>query len=74
MMPYTVFFGTRNQTTVSGARATTANEALAMVQALQQKEQEIKLIRSPQEGEIGIEMLRVLAKEEQAELPIAPVA
>jgi hypothetical protein len=74
MMPYTVFFGTRNKTTVSGATATTANEALAMVQALQQKEQEIKLIRSPQEGEIGVEMLRVLAKEEQAELPIAPVA
>jgi hypothetical protein len=73
-MPYTVFFGTKNKTTVSGARATTANEALAMVQALQQKEQEIKLISSPQEGEIGIEMLRVLAKEEQAELPIAPVA
>jgi hypothetical protein len=73
-MPYTVFFGTKSKTEVSGARATTANEALAMIRALQKREQEIKFISSPHEGEIGIEMLRVLAKEEEAELPIAPVA
>jgi nicotinic acid phosphoribosyltransferase len=68
------FFGRKTEAEVSGARATTANEALAMIEALQQTEQEIKFIRSPQEGEIGIEMLLVLAKEEQAELPIAPLA
>jgi hypothetical protein len=68
-MPYTVFFGMRNEVEVSGARATTANEALAMIRTLQKAEQEIKFIRSPHEGEIGIEMLRVLAKEEEAELP-----
>jgi hypothetical protein len=73
-MQYTVFFGMRNKVEISGARATTANEALAMIQALQKGEQEIKFIRSPHEGEIGIEMVRVLAKEEEAELPIAPVA
>jgi hypothetical protein len=59
----------RNEVEVSGARATTANEALAMIRTLQKAEQEIKFIRSPHEGEIGIEMLRVLAKEEEAELP-----
>lgn len=68
-MPYTVFFGMRDKVEVSGARATTANEALAMIHTLQKAEQEIKFIRSPHEGEIGIEMLRVLAKEEEAELP-----
>ena len=73
-MPYIVFFGTKSKTEVSGARATTANEALAMIHALQKREQEIKFISSPHEGEIGIGMLQVLAKEEEAELPIAPVA
>jgi hypothetical protein len=67
-MPYTVFFGMRSKSEVSGAQATTANEALAMIRALQKREHEIKFISSPHEGEIGIEMLRVLAKEEEAEL------
>ena len=73
-MPYTVFFAAGNEAEVAGARATTASEALVMIQALQRARQEIKFIRSPHEGEIGIEMVRVLAKEEAEELPTVPRA
>ncbi len=73
-MPYTVFFGPRNEAKIAGTRTTTANEALLMIQQLQDAQQEIKFIRSPQEGEIGIEMVRVWAKEEAEELPTAPAA
>jgi hypothetical protein len=73
-MPYIVFFGMRDEAEISSAGATTANEALAIVETLQKREQEVRFISSPHEGEFGIEMLRVLAKEEQAELPMAPVA
>jgi hypothetical protein len=52
----------------------TAGQALVMIQALQKAQQEIKFIRSPHEGEIGIEMVRVLAKEEAEELSTAPAA
>ena len=31
----------------------------------------IRFVTSPQEGAIGVEMLRVLAKEEEDELPVA---
>ena len=34
-----------------------------------QSADEIKFIRSPQEGEMGIEMLLLLAKEEAEEMP-----
>ena len=63
-MPYTIGFGMRNKREVSTAEKPTAKEALALVDALQRSDEEIKFIRSPHEGEIGIEMLRVLAKEE----------
>ena len=65
-MPYTIVFRTRNTEDVSAADAKTALEALAIVGAL--PSEEIKYITSPQEGEIGVEMLRVLAKEEEEEL------
>ena len=45
-----------------------ALQAIAIVGALQRRSEEIKYITSPQEGEIGVEMLRVLAKEEEEEL------
>ena len=67
-MPYTIVFRTRNTEDVSAAAAKTALEALAIVGALQRRSEEIKYITSPQEGEIGVEMLRVLAKEEEEEL------
>jgi hypothetical protein len=70
-MPYTIVFETRNTRDVSGAGATTANQALAIVSALRRANQEIKFIRSPQERDIGVEMLRVLAKEEEEEVPVA---
>ena len=67
-MPYTIVFRTRNTEDVSAADAKMALEALAIVGALQRRGEEIKYITSPQEGEIGVEMLRVLAKEEEEEL------
>jgi len=68
-MSYTIGFIPRNQQDVSAAEAPTANRALAMIAALQDTAKEIKFIRSPQEGEMGIEMLLLLAKEEAEELP-----
>jgi hypothetical protein len=68
-MPYTIVFSTRNTQDVSAADATTAMEGLAIINALQRRNEEIKFITSPHEGDIGIEMLRVLAKEEEEELP-----
>jgi hypothetical protein len=73
-MPYTVVFGPRNEAKIAGTRTTTASEALLIIQALQKAHQEIKFIRSPHEGEIGIEMVRVLAKEEAEEFPAVPDA
>jgi hypothetical protein len=55
---------------VSATETPTANQALAMIAALQESAEEIKFIRSPQEGEMGIEMLLLLAKEEAEEMPI----
>jgi hypothetical protein len=67
-MPYTIVFSTNNVQDVSGTNAKTALEALTTIDFLQMRGEEIKYISSPQEGEIGVEMLRVLAKEEQEEL------
>jgi hypothetical protein len=63
-MPYTIGFGMRNKREVSTAEKPTAKEALALVDALERSDEEIKFIRSPHEGEIDVRMLRVLAKEE----------
>jgi hypothetical protein len=70
-MPYTIVFETRNTRELAAADATTANQALAVISALQRANEEIKFMRSPQEGDIGVGMLRVLAKEEEEEIPIA---
>ena len=70
-MAYSIVFGMRNEPEVSAAEAATANEALAFIDELQRSDREIKFIRSPHEGEIGIEMLRVLAKEEEEEMPLS---
>jgi hypothetical protein len=70
-MPYTVVFGTTNKESLLATEAPTAKDALAIVAALENTGEEIKFVKSPQEGEIGIEMLRVLAKEEEDELPVA---
>jgi hypothetical protein len=70
-MPYTIVFSTTNKQEASAADAQTAREALAIINALQRGNEDIKFITSPHEGEIGVEMLRVLAKEEEEELPAA---
>ena len=72
-MPYTVVFSVTDNGDASATDATTAKEALAIIDALQQSHEEIIFITSPHEGEIGVEMLRVLAKEEEEEIPIAVV-
>jgi hypothetical protein len=63
-VPYIIGFGTRNKREVSIAETRTAKEALELVEALQRSGEEIKFIRAPAEGEIGVEMLRVVANEE----------
>ena len=68
-MPYTIVFSTTNAQDASATDAKTAKEALAIINVLQRRNEEIKFISSPHEGEIGVEMLRVLAKEEEEELP-----
>jgi hypothetical protein len=68
IMPYTIVFSTSDAQGVLQADTKTALEALTTIGALQRRGEEIKYITSPQEGEIGVEMLRVLAKEEEEEL------
>ena len=71
-MPYTIVFVARNTREVSAADATTAREALAITEALQSQDNKIRFITSPQEGEFGVEMLRLLARGEEEEICIAP--
>lgn len=67
-MPYTIVFSANDAEHVSGTDTKTALEALTTICALRMRGDEIMRITSPQEGEIGVEMLRVLAKEELEEL------
>jgi hypothetical protein len=71
-MSYTIGFIPRNQQGLSAAEAPTANRALAMIAELQEASEEIRFIRSPQEGDMGIEMLLLLAKEEVEEIVPQP--
>ncbi|QOZ08912.1 hypothetical protein [Bradyrhizobium sp. CCBAU 51765] len=68
-MSYTIGFQAKDQKAILATEAATANQAVAIVAALRQSADEIKFIRSPQEGEMGIEMLLLLAKEEAEEMP-----
>ena len=68
-MSYTIGFQSKNQKAILATEAATANKAVAIVAALRRSADEIKFIRSPQEGEMGIEMLLLLAKEEAEEMP-----
>jgi hypothetical protein len=67
-MPYCIGFEIMNLRKLVTAEATTARQALLVIDQVQTRDQELKFIRSPQEGEIGVEMLRLLAKEENEEL------
>ena len=66
---YTIGFRFRDQAEISATEVATANQAVAVVAALQKRAEEIKFIRSPQEGEMGVEMLLLLANEEAEEMP-----
>ena len=68
-MSYTIGFQAKDQKAVLATEAATANQAVAIVAALQKSAEESKFIRSPQEGDMGIEMLLLLAKEEAEEMP-----
>jgi hypothetical protein len=68
MMPYCIGFEIMNLRKLVTAEATTARQAVLLIDQVQTCDQELKFIRSPQEGEIGVEMLRLLAKEENEEL------
>ena len=70
-MPYTLVFGTTNEESLSAIEAPTARDAIAIITALENDGKKIRFVTSPQEGDMGIEMLRVLAKEEEDELPAA---
>lgn len=65
-MTYTIGYGMRNKREVATATKPTAVEALKLAEALVMSDEEIKFIDTPTEGRCGIEMLRVLAKEEAA--------
>jgi hypothetical protein len=53
-MPYTIVFVSRDTHDVLAADATTAREALTVTKLLN-RDGKIKFIRSPQEGEYGVE-------------------
>lgn len=67
-MPYFIGFEIMNLRKLVAAEVTTARRALVVIDQIQTRHQELRFIRSPQEGEIGVEMLRLLAKEENEEL------
>ena len=71
-MLYTIVFATRNARALSATDATAVRQALAITEALQSQHGEIRFITSAKEGEFGVEMLRLLAKEEVEEMPAAP--
>ena len=69
---YTIVFVTRNTHDVSAADATTARSPYDH-RSSSKSGRKIKFIRSPQEGEFGVEMLRLLGKKKrEEEMPIAP--
>ena len=69
-MLYTIVFASRGTSVLSAIDATTARGALTIAESLQSQCSEITFIASPQEGEFGVEMLRLLAKEECEEIAV----
>ena len=68
-MSYTIGFQAKDQKAILATEAATANQAVAIIAALRQSAEEIKFIRSPQEGEMGSERMLLIAKEEAEEMP-----
>jgi len=67
-MVYTIGFGMRNNPdVVTVIERNTAKEALELAEALERRDEEIRFIDTPTDGRVGMNMLRVLAKEEASE-------
>ena len=67
-MVYTIGFGMRSSPDVlSVIERNTAKEALELAEALERRDEEIRFIDTPTDGRVGMNMLRVLAKEEAGE-------
>ena len=71
-MPYIVAYGLKNRRELWTAEKPTARKALALVEALHEKGEEIRFIKAPGDGEIGVEMLRILADKEGLDLAPRP--
>lgn len=67
-MQYRVILKADNKIRARLAHAPNAVQALTMIEMHQAAGEVVRSIRSDQEGEIGLEMLRVLAQEELEEL------
>lgn len=63
-MTYTVCYSRKERREIWTVQQPTAREALRSVDALRSKGNEIKFIDVPREGQVGIDMLRILADEE----------
>jgi hypothetical protein len=64
LVPYVVCYGLKHRREIWTAEKIPARDALALVQALQSKGEEIRFIKAPAEGEVSIYMLRVIVDEE----------
>jgi hypothetical protein len=64
-MVYTIGYGMRNK--CRPPIETRRRKPLELAEALQRSDEEIKFVDTPTEGRVGMEMLRVLAKEEAGE-------
>jgi hypothetical protein len=66
-MVYTIGFSSRSMTALSTVRANTAQNALKLAESLERNDAEIRFIDTPSDGQVGMDMLRVLSKEEAGE-------
>jgi hypothetical protein len=67
-MVYTIGFDKQNSPDVLNViERNTAKEALELAEALERRDEEIRFIDTPTDGRVGMNMLRVLAKEEAGE-------
>jgi hypothetical protein len=64
-MPYVVGYGLKNRQELWTAERRSARDALELVDILEISGKEIRFIKAPAEGEIGVEMLRIIADEER---------
>jgi hypothetical protein len=71
-MSYTIHFTTKEERESWATEVPTATQAVVVIAGLRQKGESITLIRSPQEGDMGTEMLLQLAREEAEEMPGYP--